>query len=299
MDNAADDTSPAEFGLGDLFRIGVRLRWYIGAGALTGLAIALLLSFLTARVYRAEVTAMPAAGAQVGSSLARLAGQFGGLAALAGVTVPSGDNKDEAIAVLESRQFALEMITDLDLLQVLFSSRWDSANGAWRTMSNRGPPTSDETWRVWDKSVRTVFEDRARGLVTVRVEWRDRELAATWANEMISRLNRTMRVRRLAELDQNIRYLNDELERARMVELRSAIAQVMQAQVSERMLASVRHEFALKVIDPAFPADADRPVRPRPALYSALGLSAGMLIGFALGLIVLYVKTGSRPQSCR
>src|SRR5690606_29535177 len=127
---------------------------------------------------------------QAAGGLARLASQFGGLAALAGVTVPSGDDsRHEAIAVLESRQFALEMIDDLDLLPVLFSKRWDPARRTWLTESGRGLPTNDEAWRIWDKSIRTVFDDRARGLITVRVEWRDRELAAAWANEMISRLN--------------------------------------------------------------------------------------------------------------
>lgn len=291
-----NDPRTTEFGLGDLVRIIARLRWYIVAGALTGAAIALLVSLLMIRVYRAEVTAMPAGDAQAAGGLARLAGQFGGLAALAGVSVSSGDDsRDEAIAVLGSRRFALEMIDDLDLLPVLFSKRWDPASRAWRAESGKGPPTNDEAWRIWDKSIRTVFDDSARGLITVRVEWRDRELAAAWANEMINRLNRTMRMRRLAELDQNLRFLNDELEQATMVELRSAIAQVMQAQVSERMLANVRQEFALKVIDPALPADADRPIRPRPALYGALGLSSGVLIGFALGLVVLYSKARPRP----
>jgi len=57
------------------------------------------------------------------------------------------------------------------------------------------------------------------------------------------------------------------------------------------MLASVRQEYALKIIDPALPSDADRPVRPRKVLYSALGLSAGALMGFAFGLILSYWRT--------
>jgi capsular polysaccharide biosynthesis protein len=95
----------------------------------------------------------------------------------------------------------------------------------------------------------------------------------------------------MGEIDKNMRFLNQELQAAQVVELRTAIAQVMQAQVSERMLASVRQEYALKIIDPALPSDADRPVRPRKVLYCALGLSAGSFLGFAFGLILFYWRT--------
>lgn len=132
-------------------------------------------------------------------------------------------------------------------------------------------------------------------MIVVRIEWRDREKAAAWANDTISRLNRTLRARRLEEINRNLDFLNRALEDAQVIELRTAIAQVMQSQVSERMLAEVRQEFALKVVDPALPADLDRPIRPRLLLYVALGTSAGMILGFVLGLLRVNARPGPRP----
>lgn len=299
MDTTDTHDSNTTVGLLDLARIVVRLRWYILGGVALGLTVVTSILLLMTPVYRAEIAAMPAEDSQGAGSLPRLAGQFGGLAALAGITMPSGTNRDEAIAVLKSRQFALQMISDLDLLPVLFANRWDPVNNNWKAGTWDRAPTADDAWRLWDKTVRGVLDDRDRGLIITRVQWRDRELAATWANEMIRRLNETLRSRRLAELDQSIEYLNGELGRTQVVELRAAIAQVMQTQISERMLANVREEFALKIIDPALPADEDRPVRPRPTLYVMLGLSAGALFGFALGLLVVYVQSSAEPLGRR
>lgn len=299
MQVSQTDDSNTLVGLADLVRIVANLRWYLLGGAALGLAVSVSISMLLTPVYRAEVVAMPVDDTRDGSSLSRLAGQFGGLAALAGITMPTGTNRDEAIAVLKSRQFALQMIDDLRLLPVLFADRWDPESGQWQTGLLVEAPTADDAWRLWDKSIRDVLDDRDRGLIVARIEWRDREMAASWANLLITRLNESLRSRRLEELDRSIRFLEGELDRAQIVELRAVIAQVMQSQVSERMLANVREEFALKVIDPALPMDADRPIRPRPALYAFLGLSGGALLGFAIGLLVLYLQSNKRPSVAR
>lgn len=288
-------TETATMSLDDLVRVVLKLRYYVLGGVLVGIMCAAVASILMTPLYRAEVTTMPATDAREGGGLGRLAGQFGGLAALAGIALPASENRKEAVAVLESKQFALEMINELNLLPVLFESRWDASSGQWHRKGERGTPTSNETWRLWDESIRRVFDDKNRDLIVVRIEWRDRVQAADWANEMISRLNRVLRARRLEEIDRNLVFLNKALEDAQVVELRTAIAQVIQSQVSERMLAEVRQEFALKIVDAALPADLDKPIRPRPLLYVALGASAGMILGFALGLLWVNFRPRLRP----
>jgi uncharacterized protein involved in exopolysaccharide biosynthesis len=288
--NEADE--PSAFTLADLIRIIAKLKWKIVIGAAVGFGLALLAGWLMTPYYRAEVTTMPTQEMQGVGSLGRLAGQFGGLAALAGISMPQNSNREEALAVLKSKQFALDMIRDLNMAPVLFEGRWDKEKGAWRTDIKRGEPTADELWRRWDRGgIRQIIDDRVHDLILVRIEWKDREAASKWANEIIARLNQTLRARRMAEIDKNMRFLNEELQTAQVVELRMAIAQVMQAQVSERMLASVRQEYALKIIDPALPSDEDRPVRPRRVLYCALGLSLGGILGFAFGLMISYWRT--------
>jgi uncharacterized protein involved in exopolysaccharide biosynthesis len=287
-----EEQEEAAFSLADFFRIVAKLKWHLIVGAAAGFGIALLAGSLMTPIYRAEVTTMPTQEMQGMGSLGRLAGQFGGLAALAGISMPQNGNRGEALAVLKSKQFALDMIRDLNLAPVLFKSRWDVEKSVWRADLKRGAPSSEELWRRWDRGgVFSILDDRVHDLILVRIEWQDREVAAKWANELIARLNHTLRARRMGEIDKNMGFLKKELETAQVVELRTAIAEVMQAQVSERMLASVRQEYALKIIDPALPPDEDRPIRPRKALYCALGLTVGSILGFAFGLMLSYWRT--------
>ena len=73
-------------------------------------------ALLAQEVWKAEVVLSPA-GEQSGmsSTFARL----GGLAALAGVNIGTGGG-GEPLAVLKSKEFAREFITDFDLMPVLF-----------------------------------------------------------------------------------------------------------------------------------------------------------------------------------
>jgi LPS O-antigen subunit length determinant protein (WzzB/FepE family) len=239
-------------------------------------------------VYRAGITVIPVAGDEAAGALSRLAGQFGGLAGLAGVNLGGSGNSQEAMALLRSQAFGESLIVDEDLMPLLFAGRWDAESGKWRADRDGDVPTLWDGWLRFDRKVRTILEDRDRGLVTIRIEMADRERAAALAASIVERANRQLRERKLAEIDGNLDYLRTELARAELVELRQAISRVMEAQVSERMLASARSEYAFRVLDPPRVPDADRPVRPRRALLAALGTVAGALLGFLLGTLLSY-----------
>jgi uncharacterized protein involved in exopolysaccharide biosynthesis len=131
--------------------------------------------------------------------------------------------------------------------------------------------------------------------VTIRVEWFDPELAARWANLMVARANEDLRARKLRQLESSLEFLQSELRKAQLVELRTAISQVMESQINERMLANVRPEYAFRVIDPAVAADVDQPERPKKLLLAAVGLAAGTLLGLVVGLVVAYVRRHPGP----
>jgi len=135
-----------------------------------------------------------------------------------------------------------------------------------------------DAFEYFDKKLRTVIEDRDRGLITVRVDWRNREQAANWANLMIRMVNSRLRARKLSELDKNLAYLNQELGKTSVLELRDSLAKLIEAQTNERMLANGREEYAFRVVDPAVVPDVDRYESPRKALMTALGFMVGLLV---------------------
>jgi len=272
--------------LGDMFAVVARSWRYIAAGALLCSAVAVGVSLLSPREYRAEVVAALTEDSASGP-LSRLAGQFGGLASLGGINLPTGSNRNETLALLRSREFATRIIEEHKLMQVLFARRWDAAASRWRAKPE-DVPTLLDAWELFDKHIRTVIEDRDRGLVTLRIELQDRQLAADLANDMIARLNEAVRRRKLQELDDSIGYLQRELDKTSLLQLRDVMTGVMESQVSVRMLATARKDYALRVVDPAIPADARRYVSPKPLLAGALGIVVGGMLGFAAALVRLY-----------
>ena len=115
-------TAPRVVTLGDIVRLVAGLRaWWLG-GAVVGLAIALATGFLMRPVYRAAVVVMPATGKDLGGgAVAGLLSRFGGDLGIDGA---GGQERDEALAVLKSRQFVQQFIADENLLPVLFAERW-------------------------------------------------------------------------------------------------------------------------------------------------------------------------------
>ena len=242
------------------------------------LAAALLLK----PVYRASVV-MISASSERGSlngSLGSALGSLGGLASLAGLNLGSADGAtEESLAVLKSRQFTEKFIADLGLMPKLFAKKWDAQAGKWLVAPDK-QPTPAQACRYFDRKVRAVVQDKKTGLVTLQIDWRDRNEAAFWANELVRRLNAEMRARAIAKSDASVGYLEKELAATSELGTREAISRLMENQVKQRMLANVTADYAFRVVDMAMAPDKSDPVRPN---RLALVL-AGPLVGLALGI---------------
>lgn len=246
-----------------------------------GLAATAALAFLTPPVYRGKVV-MVIVTDPGGGGLAGLLGQFGGIASLAGLNLPMGDsNRTEAIAVLSSRQFARGFIEEEKLLPALFWKKWDAERSAWSVTDPDDVPTIGDGVKKFEEKVRRVNVDELTGLVTLTIDWRDRQQAAAWANKMVARANREMRSRAIGEARRSIDYLEAEAAKTDVAELRSTIYKVVETQVKTIMLANVRHEYAFRVVDPAAVPDADKYVWPRRALIISLGFVVSVLLALA------------------
>jgi uncharacterized protein involved in exopolysaccharide biosynthesis len=245
---------------------------------LIGLAATAAVAFMTSPVYRGKVVTVVISD-QAGGGLGGLLGQFGGLASLAGLNLPLGDsNRAEAIAVLSSREFSRSFIEDENLLPVLFWKKWDAGQGKWSVDDPDDIPTIGDGLKKFEEKVRRVNVDELTGLVTLTIDWRDRELAARWANGMVARANQEMRRRAIDEARRSIEYLEAEAAKTSVAELRSTIYSVVETQINTIMLASVRDEYSFRVIDPASVPDADKYVWPRRALILALGFIVSILL---------------------
>lgn len=284
---SSDSRDQDGFDLYDGWRMLKEFRRLIGAIALGCLALFAAAAFLMPLKYRAEVLVVPVEEGKVGGGLSALAGQFGGLAELAGVNLGGGaGRKETSVAYLGARVFIEGFVKDKNLLPVLFASDWDAGAGKWKEQDENKVPTTWDAYQFISKHVLSVEMDKKTGLVTLAVEWKDRGQAVEWANELISRANLDLRRAAIAETESSLAYLQQELTKTDVVEVRQAIFKVMESQFKTKMLANVQEQFAFKVIDPAAPMGADAFVKPKRLLLIALGLVCGVLLGVLTAFVL-------------
>jgi uncharacterized protein involved in exopolysaccharide biosynthesis len=284
------NTSPADDEILDLRKLTAKLAtrplWVI-ASVIVFTAVLGTYAFTKTPTYRAGTVLAPARTGQ-GAMTPEL-GNFGGLAALAGIGLEGTDGTtEEALAVLRSREFTERFIRDEKLLPKFFPDAWDASTGTWR--KDVRTPTPAKAYRYFDSRVRRIIQSKKTGLTTIEVDWHDREEAAHWANELVRRLNAEMRQRATEKANTSLKFLERELEGTRIVEVRESINNLIEAQIKQRMLASVNEEFTFRVVDKAVAPDADEPVSPNKLALLAAGPVLGVLFGIALIFFVDFVK---------
>lgn len=230
--------------------------------------------------YRAEVVLAPAEQQSfAGGALAGLPASLGGLATLAGISLPN-PGPQQPVAVLRSRAFAREFIEANDLMPDLL-----------KEVSSRAPLDIRDAVRIFDTRVRAVSEDRRTSLVTLSIRWRDAETAAVWANALAKRLNDRLRERAADEAERNVAYLKKEMSATSLVSLQQSLGSILEAEMQKLMLARGNDEFAFKVIDQAVaPKRRDSPKR-------ALIVAVAFVAGATLSVLILLVRGAIRNAS--
>ena len=250
-------------------------------GAIVGAAAFVSVSYMLPREYSASVTLLPVKSERP-AALNGAVGQLSGLASLAGIGIGNDDDRSEAIATLRSRALGSAFIEKYKLLPLIFKDKWDAASGRWRGNDSEDVPTLNDGYRRFDREIRSVTEDRRTGIVTLTITWRDPIQAADWANELAARVNREMRDRAIGEARRSLDYLNRELDKTQIVELRNPIYRLIENRINTVMLANVRDEYAFRIIDRATPPDSDDYSRPLHWLFALAGATLGALVGAAV-----------------
>ena len=259
-----------------------RYKLIIGLCVLGFATAAGTLSLLMKPRYRAEVVFSPVSGSGAGD----LGGSLGGLAALAGINIGGASKRaDESIEYLRSRQFTREFIERHSLMPILFFNRWDAQQQRFR---GDDPPTISDGVQRFTKKIEQITEDHRTGMVTLAIIWRDRFVAAEWANALVAEADKALRSRAVAEYDRSLAYLREEAGKDSIVEVQSAVAKSTESELKDAMLARTRDAYAFKVLDPAVVRDAkdfDSPNRP---LIVVLGAGFGLLLGILLASLRQY-----------
>ncbi|TOK51278.1 Wzz/FepE/Etk N-terminal domain-containing protein [Vibrio parahaemolyticus] len=293
-----------EIDLRELFKAIWKGKWIIIVITFVFAIGTVLYALSLPNIYKSDALLAPAESSN-GGGLSKMAGQLGGLAALAGVNLGGNESSQTelAVQVMKSRQFIEGFINKHDLLVPLMAAKgWDLANNklilddevynsgtsVWLRKPDglRGAkPTAQEAFEVFRKEVLNISQDKDSGLYTLSVKHYSPYVAQQWVNWLIRDINKVMRKRAIAETSQNLTYLNTQLEKTSVTDMQSTFYKLIEEQTKSLMLAEVQEEFIFKVVDPAVvPELKDGPKR---ALICLLGLMLGLIVGVS-GVLLSY-----------
>jgi uncharacterized protein involved in exopolysaccharide biosynthesis len=285
--------------LAELISVGLRRPWLVAAIVIGSAVAGYGVSFLFTQQYRAEAVVIPQTDSDMDramGSVTTLTGELGGLAALAGLDSMGSQKRNEAIEVLRPRATTAQLITQDNLMPILYEKLWDPSHNTWRA-GVRVPSMSEAVDR-FARKVRVITEDRRTGLLTLAVTWRDPQLASKWATDMIALVNARMRETAEAEADRTLRYLDGEVARTQSVEMQAVLYRLVATQLRKKLMAEVRDDYAFKVIDPATVPDIRRPDFPNRPLFVGLGVIFGLIVAL-IATMILAERDRRRAQSVR
>jgi len=255
----------------------------IAAITLAFTATATVLAFVAEDKYQASITLSPvtddSSGGRLGG-LSSLASQFGGVF---GISSPGTTQKQETLATLQSEALTERYISENNLLPILYDGKWDSVKRRWKELPPDDVPTLWKSNQFFRRQVRSISNDTKTGLTTMKISWKDPNVAAKWANGLVKLTNDYLRNKAIQESERNIAYLKDQLSKTNIIGVQSAINSILENEMKKAMLAQGSQEYALKVIDPAVPPEKRfSPIR-------SLWISTGFLLGLIGSTVIAFV----------
>ena len=302
QNNIADD----EIDLRELFTAIWQGKWIIIAITTLFAVASVFYAINQPNIYKSEALLAPAEQDKAGG-LGALAGQFGGLASLAGVNLGAGGGVDKtqmALEVLKSRQFTSEFIQKHNLLPDLMAvESWNREKNTviydeelyiadqnkWireAELPFKPEPSMQEAYKKFKKVISANI-NKETGMVTIAIEHVSPYVAQQWVNWLIQDINKTMKQRDVLEANKSTTFLTQQLEQTKIADIRTVLYKLVEEQTKTIMFANVRDEYVFKTIDPAIvPEQKSGPKR---ALICILGVLLGGMLSVMLVLIRYFV----------
>ncbi|MBA6358068.1 MULTISPECIES: Wzz/FepE/Etk N-terminal domain-containing protein [unclassified Colwellia] len=263
-------------------------------------------------IYKASILLAPASSDSAGG-MGALAGQFGGLASLAGISLGGGGTDKTALAleIIKSRAFLETFIIKHELLVPLMASEnwdratdsllinkelYDSKNKKWLREASYPKKSEPSSWEAYQELLKllSITQDKATSLVTIDVAFYSPEVAKQWLIWLVEDVNDFMREKDEKEAQSSIDYLTKQLENTEVSAMETVFYQLIEEQTKNMMLTKVSAEYVLKTIDPA--QVPEKKSGPKRALIVVLGTMLGGILSVLIVLIRHFTKNNKSTK---
>ena len=292
-----------EIDLRELFGTLWRGKFFIALCIIVAISLASLYLRTAERKYTVTYVFAPVASDDTGPNLSGL----GGLASLAGVSLPSSSSGDFKTFkyLLKSEEVASVVLEDEELVKQIFASEWNAESGMYQRPAD-GPYTphirmlkklltgEDPSAYVapnaarmsdWMRGAFAASEDRDTGFLTLSSETAKPAMMLEVMERVTRETDRLLKERYIQSSEQTMGFYQQQLARARAREHREALAKLIAQEDQKLMLASKGSFFVAEPL--TNPSVSLHPTSPKASLLLALSVVLGGFFGAA---IVLFRK---------
>ncbi|TQV77026.1 LPS O-antigen length regulator [Aliikangiella marina] len=258
--------------------------------------------------YKSTTILAPSSNSGV-SGLSKLAGQFGGLASLAGINLSSGGSDDKSLIAIELiktwgflEKFIKEQEIQIELFAVegwslhndkllVNADLYDESQKKWVREPDYGKgigsePTSWELYKELKDRIE-VSQDKNTGFIKLSLEYYSPKLAKAWLDKLVLSLNSHIQQKDREDALKSISYLQSQIKQTNINEMQAVFYQLIEEQTKTLMLTEVSDEYALKTISE--PKVAEVRSTPNRALICIVSTIVGAFFSSLIVLIRTYI----------
>lgn len=284
------DETPFAFVLEAVRRDWKRMIATTGIFASLGLGAAWMVS----PAYNAWMVVSPNPDTGAASGLSTLISQT-----LGSASSSTGENADrwgQIYYCLHSEQLAKTIYSREYFLTGLYPSGRDGVNHKWRGRSGllsplylvldaakitHWPPTADDVQNGLENNLLATTLPNTTAW-TISYQNRSGPFAKNFMSFAYDYCTESVRQATVNGLDRNIAYLESQLNKITVADLRSSLIAVTTDSIKQRVLANENSNFAARTLDP--PVVDSAPAYPKPTIFIAIGMVLGLFLGTLVAL---------------
>ena len=295
----ADNTEilKEEIDLKEIFSAIWQGKYLIVSLAASFSILAMIYSLSLPNIYQSKALLSPVGEDNINNTFQN----YAGLASLAGINIsPQGKDKNTLRALEKVNSFSFfkeNILPKIFLPDLVAVDSWNANENIieyddnlynqnldkWIAKSEI--PSEQESFKVF-KKILNVTKDINTGFVTISVRHKSPIVSMEWTELVVKELNYFFRSKDKLEAEAAMIYLNNQIARTNFVEVKQAIAQVLQQKTQQLALIEVTDFYIFEYIDP--PKVEEEKDEPSRSLISILGLILGTIFGISFVIFNYY-----------
>ena len=224
--------------------------------------------------------------------------QYSGLAAMAGITLPSSSGEDKAaqmIELMKSRKFVKHLMTFENILPSILAAKSYNNSTQELLFNQRLYESETKTWKNNEipsylkahsayLNMLSIAQDKKTGFIYINIEHISPVFAKDFLELIIRESNELIRKKDMEESKQGLEYLTSELSKTPFVAIKESINALIEVQLETQMMAQINQDYILTEIEPPFiPEQKSKPSR-------TFICVAGTILGGILSVLIVLIR---------